>query len=58
MYEEAGCKVDNQYQAAAVPGLYIAGDASCDVLQAVVAASEGAQAAIAINTALLKEDLP
>lgn len=58
IYEEAGCKVGNQYQVAAVPGLYVAGDASRDVLQAVVAASEGAQAAIAINTALLKEDLP
>lgn len=58
MYETAGCKVDNQFQAAGVPGLYVAGDASRDVLQAIVAASEGAQAAIAINTALLKEDLP
>lgn len=58
MYDEAGCKVDNQSQAAGVPGFYVAGDASRDVLQAIVAASEGAQAAIAINTALLKEDLP
>lgn len=57
MYEVTGCKVDNHYQAAGVPGLYIAGDASRDVLQAVVAAAEGSQAAIAINTALLKEDL-
>lgn len=58
MYESTGCKINNQYQAAGVPGLYVAGDASRDVLQAIVAASEGAQAAIAINTALLKEDLP
>lgn len=58
MYETAGCKVDNQFQATGIPGLYIAGDASRDVLQAIVAASEGAQAAIAINTALLEEDLP
>lgn len=58
MYESKGCKIDSQYQAAGVPGLYVAGDASRDVLQAIVAASEGAQAAIAINTALLKEDLP
>jgi len=58
MYEEAGCKVDNQYQATSVPGLYVAGDASRDVLQAIVAAAEGAGAAMAMNTALLKEDLP
>lgn len=58
MYEEAGCKVDNMYQATNVPGLYIAGDASRDVLQAIVAAAEGAQAAIAINTALFKEEFP
>lgn len=58
MYESAGCEVDKLTQASEVPGLYIAGDASRDVLQAVVAAAEGAQAAIAINTALLKEDVP
>lgn len=40
-----------------VPGLYVAGDASRDVLQVIVAAAEGAQAAIAINTALLDQDL-
>lgn len=57
MYETAGCKVDNQFQAASVPGVYVAGDASRDVLQAIVAASEGAEAAIAINRALLEEDL-
>lgn len=55
MYEETGCKVDNTRQAAGVPGLYVAGDASRDVLQAVVAAAEGAEAAIAINTALIRE---
>lgn len=58
MYEDTGCKIDNVHQASNVPGLYIVGDASRDVLQAVVAASEGAEAAIAINTALVKEDLP
>jgi thioredoxin reductase len=40
-----------------VPGLYVAGDASHDVQWVVVAAAEGARAAFAINTALLKEDL-
>ena len=58
MYGQSGCKVDNQRQSSNVPGLYVAGDASRDVLQAIVAASEGAEAAIAINTALLKDQLP
>lgn len=57
MYEAAGCMVDNERQASNVPGLYVVGDASRDVLQAIVAAAEGAEAAIAINTALFKEQL-
>jgi len=40
-----------------VPGLFVAGDASRDLLQVVVAAAEGSQAAIAINKELLEEDL-
>jgi thioredoxin reductase len=39
-----------------VAGLYVAGDASRDVQLIVVAAAEGAQAAVAINKALLQED--
>jgi thioredoxin reductase len=35
-----------------VPGLYVVGDASRDVQFAIVAAAEGAKAAVAINTAL------
>lgn len=35
-----------------VPGLYVAGDASRDVQFAIVAAAEGAKAAVAINQAL------
>lgn len=58
LFDPKGCKVDNNQQLTDVPGLYVAGDASRDVLQVVVAAAEGAQAAIAINTALLREDLP
>lgn len=57
MYDPKGCKVDNNQQMTHVPGLYVAGDASRDVLQVIVAAAEGAQAAIGINTALLREDL-
>lgn len=55
-WDTTGCTVDNKEQMSHVPGLYIAGDASRDVLQAIVAAAEGAQAAIGINTALLRED--
>lgn len=40
-----------------VPGLYVAGDASRNVQLVVIAAAEGAMAAFAINTELLKEDL-
>lgn len=57
MYDPKGCKVDNEKQVTHIPGLYIAGDASRDVLQVIVAAAEGAEAAIAINTALLRADL-
>ena len=57
MYDPKGCLVDNKQQMTHVPGLYVAGDASRDVLQAIVGAAEGAEAAIGINTALLHEDL-
>ena len=56
-YDVKGCTVDRRTQMTHVPGLYVAGDASREVLQVVVAAAEGAEAAIAINTALLHEDL-
>ena len=39
-----------------VPGLFVAGDASRDVQLAIVAAAEGAKAAIAINTELQSEN--
>ncbi|HEX7076299.1 MAG TPA: NAD(P)/FAD-dependent oxidoreductase [Hyphomicrobiaceae bacterium] len=39
-----------------VPGVYVAGDASRDVQLLIVAAAEGACAALAINKALLAED--
>ena len=57
MYDPKGCTVDNHQQMMHIPGLYVAGDASRDVLQVIVAAGEGAEAAIGINTALLREDL-
>lgn len=40
-----------------VAGIYVAGDASRYVQLSIVAAAEGAEAAFAINTALLKEDV-
>ena len=47
----------HSYEKTNVPGLYAAGDASRRVQFAIVAAAEGAMAAFAINTELLKEDL-
>jgi thioredoxin reductase len=41
-----------------VPGLYVVGDASRDVQFAIVAAAEGAKAAVAINKALQKSGGP
>jgi thioredoxin reductase len=52
--EKGGIQVD-KYEATCVPGLYVAGDASRDILLAIVAAGEGAAAAAAINSALCKE---
>lgn len=44
-------------EATDVPGLYVAGDSSKEAQFVVVAAAEGAEAGMAINKALLKEDL-
>jgi thioredoxin reductase len=52
-----GCVATGEYEATNVPGLYVAGDASRLVQFVIVAASEGAQAAVAINKELMKEDL-
>jgi thioredoxin reductase len=49
--ETGSCEVTN------VPGLYVAGDASKQAQFVVVAAAEGTEAGMAINQALLKEDL-
>lgn len=46
-----------EYEETNVPGLFVAGDASRRVQLAIIAAAEGAEAAFAINTELLKEDL-
>jgi thioredoxin reductase len=54
---EKGTVWTGKYEATHLPGLFVAGDASRAVQWAIVAAAEGAEAAFAINTDLLKEDL-
>lgn len=54
--DEGAVKTDIN-AATCVPGVHVAGDASRHAQFAIVAAAEGAMAAEAINTALLKEDL-
>lgn len=56
-FSEQGCVQTGDYEMTNVPGLYVAGDASRLVQFVIVAASEGAQAAVAINKELMKEDL-
>lgn len=56
-FTEQGCVDTGEYESTTVPGLYVAGDASRLVQFVIVAASEGAQAAVAINKELMKEDL-
>lgn len=60
---ELGCEISHEGGAQTgercetnVPGVYIAGDATRDVQQVIVAAAEGAMAAFAINTALRNEN--
>jgi thioredoxin reductase len=54
--EKGGIEVGRR-ESTSVPGVYVAGDASRDALQAIVAAGEGSAAAVAINQALFKEDV-
>jgi thioredoxin reductase len=54
---EKGTIATGKYEKTHLPGLFVAGDASRAVQWVVVAAAEGAEAAFAINTDLLKEDL-
>jgi thioredoxin reductase len=52
-----GAVQTGDYEITNISGLYVAGDASRFVQLAIVAAAEGAAAAFAMNTAMLKEDL-
>ena len=56
-FNDKGTVSTGKYETTHLPGLFVAGDASRAVQWVVVAAAEGAEAAFAMNTDLLKEDL-
>lgn len=56
-FNDKGTVRTGRYESTHLHGLYVAGDASRAVQWVVVAAAEGAEAAFAINTDLIKEDL-
>jgi thioredoxin reductase len=53
---KGGVVTDPDTEETSVPGVYVAGDMSRDVLLVAVAIAEGAQAAVAINKAFLRRD--
>jgi thioredoxin reductase len=57
-FNDKGTVMTGKYETTHLPGLFVAGDASRAVQWVVVAAAEGAEAAFAINTDLIKEDVP
>ena len=56
-FNHKGTVRTGKYESTHLRGLFVAGDASRAVQWVVVAASEGAEAAFAINSDLIKEDL-
>lgn len=54
---DKGTVATGKYETTHLPGLFVAGDASRAVQWVIVAAAEGAEAAFAINSDLLEEDL-
>jgi thioredoxin reductase len=56
-FNDKGTVRTGKYETTHLPGLFVCGDASRAVQWVIVAAAEGAEAAFAINTDLLKEDL-
>ena len=56
-FNDKGTVRTGKYESTHLRGLFVAGDASRAVQWVVVAASEGAEAAFAINSDLIKEDL-
>jgi thioredoxin reductase len=57
VFTEDGAVDTGKCEATNVPGLYVCGDASREAQFLVVAAAEGAEAGMAINKALLEEEL-
>ena len=56
-FNDKGTVRTGKYETTHMSGLYVAGDASRAVQWVVVATAEGAEAAFAINTDLIREDL-
>ena len=56
-FNDKGTVTTGKYETTHLKGLFVAGDASRKVQWVIVAAAEGAEAAFAINSDLLKEDL-
>ena len=56
-FNEKGAVDTGVCESTNVPGLYVAGDSSKEAQFVIVAAAEGTQAGMAINKALLKDDL-
>jgi thioredoxin reductase len=54
--DKGGVVINPVTEESSVPGIYVAGDASRDVLLVAVAIGEGAQAAVAINKYFLRRD--
>lgn len=54
--EKGGVIVDPETEESSIPGVYVAGDVSRDVLLVGIAIGEGAKAGVAINKSLLKLD--
>ncbi len=54
--DKGGIVTDPVTEESSVPGIYVAGDASRDLLLVAVAIAEGAKAGVAINRALLREN--
>jgi thioredoxin reductase len=54
--EKGGVVTTPMTEDSSVPGVYVAGDASRDVLMVAIAIAEGAKAAVAINKTILRRD--
>jgi thioredoxin reductase len=56
-FNEKGAVDTGTCESTNIPGLYVAGDASKEAQFVIIAAAEGSEAGMAINKALLKDDL-